>query len=107
MYLHHILDAIQQIEEYVQNLSLEEFENSRLVQDAVIREVGIVGEAARKISLPLQQAHPEIPWAKIIGMRNVLIHDYFEVDVKEVWKTIRSDLPVLRDEISQDRKSVV
>ena len=85
----------------MKNLSLGEFENSRMVQDAVIREIGILGEAARKISLSFQQAHPEIPWADIIGMRNVLIHDYFEVDVKEVWKTIRSDLPVLRDEISQ------
>ncbi|MBI1742538.1 DUF86 domain-containing protein [Candidatus Acetothermia bacterium] len=94
-----MLDAINQIEEYMKSLSLEEFQNSRLVQDAVIREIGIIGEAARKISLPFQQAHPEITWSEIIGMRNILIHEYFEVDVQEVWKTVQSDLPLLKEQI--------
>jgi uncharacterized protein with HEPN domain len=90
----------------VKGFSYEQFERSRLVQDAVIREIMIIGEAARHISSSLREANPEIPWSSIIGMRNILIHEYFEIDVPEVWKTVQADLPVLKMQLSQVVRSM-
>jgi uncharacterized protein with HEPN domain len=101
VYLRHILDAIDRISGYVAGMAFAEFQGSNLVQDAVIRQLGIIGEAARCVSSAMQQAHPEVPWADIIGMRNILIHDYLDVDVGEVWKTIQDDLPVLRAQVGK------
>jgi uncharacterized protein with HEPN domain len=97
VYLRHILDAIALVERYVSDVSWEDFQESQLVQDGVVRQLGIIGEAARRVSTSVQQAHPEIPWSDMVGMRNILIHDYFEVDEKEVWKTVQDDLPTLKD----------
>jgi uncharacterized protein with HEPN domain len=90
----------------VKGFSYEQFERSRLVQDAVIREIMIIGEAARHISSSLREANPEIPWSSIIGMSNILIHEYFEIDVPEVWKTVQADLPVLKMQLSQVVRSM-
>jgi uncharacterized protein with HEPN domain len=90
----------------VKGFSYEQFERSRLVQDAVMREITIIGEAARHISSSLKKANPEIPWSSIIGMRNILIHEYFEIDVPEVWKTVQADLPVLKMQLSQVVRSM-
>ena len=100
-YLHHILDAIAQIKEYVKGRSFAAFGRNRLLQDGVIRQLGIIGEAARHVSPALQQSNPAVPWSDVIGMRNILIHDYIEVDVVEVWKTVHDDLPPLREQITQ------
>lgn len=97
VYLRHILDAIALVEEYVRGVSWEDFQESHLVQDGVVRQLGIIGEAARRVSTSVQQTHSEIPWSDIVGMRYILIHDYFEVDEKEVWKTVQDDLPTLKD----------
>lgn len=101
VYLRHILDAIDRISGYVAGMAFDGFQGSHLVQDAVIRQLGIIGEAARRVSSAMQQAHPEVPWADIIGTRNILIHDYLDVDVQEVWKTIQDDLPVLRAQVGK------
>lgn len=95
----HILDAIAQIEQYLTNKSFDEFGESRLLQDGVIRELAIIGEAARRVSLSMKERYPDIPWADIIGMRNILIHEYFEVDIAEAWETTRVDLPALKERI--------
>lgn len=65
-----------------------------------MREITIIGEAARHVSSSLRETHAEIPWSSIIGMRNVLIHEYFEIDVPEVWKTVQADLPMLKMQLS-------
>jgi len=97
VYLRHILDAIALVEAYVRGVSWEDFQESQLVQDGVVRQLGVIGEAARRVSRSVQQTHPEIPWSDMVGMRNILIHDYFEVDDKEVWKTVQDDLPTLKE----------
>jgi uncharacterized protein with HEPN domain len=97
VYLRHILDAIALVERYVSDVSWEDFQESQLVQDGVVRQLGIIGEAARRVSTSVQQAHPEIPWSDMVGMRSILIHDYFEVDEREVWKTVQDDLPTLKE----------
>lgn len=99
VYLRHILEAIEQIDIYVAGMSKDDFFSNRMAQDAVIRQLAIIGEAARLISDSLRQSCPGIPWANIVGMRNILIHDYMGVDIGEVWRTVEVDLPELRRQV--------
>ncbi len=93
VYLRHIMDAINQIEEYVAGFDYEAFMGSRLVQDGVIRQFEIIGEATKKLSEPLKTLNPDAPWKDIAGMRDKLIHQYFGVDLTAVWETVMQDLP--------------
>ena len=99
VYLEHILESIRKIEGFVNNLTKFEFERSVLIQDAVIRNIEIIGEATKKISKPFTQSHPDIPWQDMAGMRDKLIHDYLDVDLEVVWKTVETDLPLLKEMI--------
>lgn len=101
-YLLHILEAVQRIEHYTAALDQAGFRQSTLVQDAVIRNIEIVGEACnniRKREPAFAQQHAEVPWTFAIGMRNVLSHGYFRVDLEAVWQTLRHDLPQLKHQI--------
>lgn len=99
VYLQHMVEAVVLIEGYIVGKSFEDLPQEPLLQDGLVRQLTIVGEAARRLSPTLQEAHPEIPWSDIVGMRHILIHDYFDVDLQEVWKTVRSDLPVLKKQL--------
>ncbi|MGA9350156.1 MAG: DUF86 domain-containing protein [Anaerolineae bacterium] len=101
VYLHHILDAINRIEQYLAGVSYDRFLQDVLLQDGVVRQMEIIGEAARNVSKDLQNAHPELPWGKMIGVRNILTHAYFRVDLFIVWDTAQSDLPRLKQQIEQ------
>lgn len=94
-YLWHILEAIRRVERYTEDMTETGFLASEMVQDAVIRNIEIMGEAANNI----RQHHPEIPWEDIYWMRNRVAHGYFKVDMELVWKTIRTDLPGLADQM--------
>jgi uncharacterized protein with HEPN domain len=91
-YLRDILDSARAIRQYLQGLTRAEFDTNEEKQDAVIRRYAIIGEAARRLSPQAQQALPEIPWRKVTGMRNILIHDYDDVDVGTLWDTAQDDL---------------
>ena len=95
-YLHHIVDAIARIEEYLQGVAEDDFHQQYLIQDGVIRQIEIIGEATKQISKDLQDRYPQIPWQDIAGMRDKLIHHYFGVNMEEVWLTAREDIPVLK-----------
>lgn len=100
-YLKHIHDAIVQIDAYLSGMSESEFYDDSRTQDAVIRQLEIIGEATKRISEETRSQRPEIPWGDIAGMRNKLIHDYFEVDLRRVWNTAKRDLPPLKAAISE------
>jgi uncharacterized protein with HEPN domain len=75
------------------------FEEEELVQNWIIHHLQIIGEAAVKISDDFQEQHPDIPWPKIIGMRNILVHDYFRIDINAVWAVMENDIPQLEQQI--------
>ncbi len=95
-YIFHILDAIESIEEGCKGLDRAGFEKNELVRDATLRRIEIIGEAAKHLSPPFREAHKEVPWSKITGMRDKLIHYYMGVDYKVVWEVVSRDLPALR-----------
>ncbi len=101
VYIHHMLDAIIQIQKYVKNLTDKKFLRSQMIKDAVIRQITIIGEASRQLSPEFQKNHPQIPWGNVIGMRNILVHDYLGVDYVEVWRVTQEDLPVLKKQLKQ------
>ena len=101
LYLVDIENSLGKIESYTRNLSFDDFVSNQQVIDAVVRNLEIVGEAVRNMPNNIISTHPEIPWEKIIGMRNKVIHEYFGVDEEIVWKTIREDMPVFRSQIAR------
>ena len=98
VYLRHIRDAIGCVTDYTKG-GREEFLRSRQVQDAVIRNLEIIGEAVKRLSTEMRAQHPDIPWKQIAGMRDEMIHKYFGVDVAIVWKVVERHLPTLRQTI--------
>jgi len=103
-YLAHILEAIERIEEYVSDLDEMTFLGNKLVQDAVIRNFEIIGEASNNVEKRFPEfvtAHPKIPLTSAYQMRNALAHGYFKVDFEIIWKTISNDLPALHAQITE------
>jgi len=98
-YVSHILESIILIEKYTKDISFEEFENDRKTIDAVIRNFEIIGEASSKLPKEFKEKYTEVPWKSIIGLRNILIHDYLGVDIAAVWGNIKQELPRLKEQI--------
>ena len=100
-YIDHILDCIRKIKEFSSGLTFNEFKTNELVQDAIIRNIEIIGEASKKVSSNTKQTWYKIPWKEVSGMRDKLIHDYMGIDVKVVWQTIKEDIPSLEKLINE------
>ena len=94
-YLLDILIAARKALQFLEGMTWQEFAQSELHQNAVIRPLEIIGEAARRVSQETRDAHSEIPWEQMIGMRHRLIHEYFRVNLATVWETVQNDLPPL------------
>jgi len=100
VFIAQMVEAAEAALEFSDGHTAESFIGDRLVGFAVVRAIQLIGQAARAVSRELQAAHPEIPWREMIGMRNVVVHDYADVDLALVWKTVREDLPGLVERLN-------
>lgn len=95
-----IQEAIARIEKYATSGKIR-FEHDELIQSWIVRHLQIIGEAVRALPSSFRNQHPQIPWSNIIGMRNALVHEYFDIDTDIVWTVIERDLTVLKQEIEK------
>lgn len=96
VFIEHILDSIRAIEEFSREITEKELTSNRLRQSAIVREIEIIGEAAKNISDDFKNKNKEVPWKEIIGTRDKLIHHYFGVDLNIVWRIVKRFIPELK-----------
>jgi len=101
LYLEDIEESLADVKKYTANLTLTDFRKKQLVQDAVIRRLAIIGEAANHLQKNFSQKYPKIPWKRIVGLRNLVIHEYFAVKLERIWKLIKRDVPKLKKQIEE------
>lgn len=101
LYLEHILQSVNRIIKYTKGLSEKDFDTDDMAQDAVIRQLEIIGEATKRLSKEFRESTPSIPWKDMAGMRDILIHDYLNVDLNVVWKTVKEYIPPLKSAIEK------
>lgn len=97
----HMLEAIDKVMAKTEGMDFEAFSEDPFFIDAVVRNIQVIGEAARKLPDAVRQQHPSIPRSDIIGMRNVIVHDYDRVDVELLWQTVQRDSPLLKEQLSR------
>ncbi|MBI4026057.1 MAG: DUF86 domain-containing protein [Verrucomicrobia bacterium] len=103
LFLQDIREAIGKIERFTQGLDQEKFKVDEKTVDAVVRNLEIIGEAARHLAGDFATKHPQIQWRKIVGLRNRIVHDYFGLDLEIIWEIVCSDLPGLKAELEKIR----
>ncbi len=101
LFLEHILNCIDKINEYTKGISIDTFLQNSMIQDAVIRNFEIIGEATKNLNPDFRAKYPEVEWKKIAGLRDKLIHDYLGVDLWAVWAVVEQILPDLRKKIAK------
>ena len=99
--LKHIRDAAMTAINFVKNRDREDLDNEQMLSLALVRLVEIMGEAAKNVSLTCQTSYPQIPWREIVGMRNRIVHAYFDVDLDVIWQVVKDDLPKLLRWVNQ------
>ncbi len=100
LYLVHIQDAIQRIENYVVD-GKEVFLNTTLIQDAVLRNLQTLSESSQRLSDQLKMQYPKVPWQQLWGFRNVIAHDYLGISLEHIWNILQKDLPLLKQNIEE------
>jgi len=101
VFLSHILDSIQLIEGYYRGKTELDLMNSVGLQDKIIRRIEIIGESVKNLPADLRKDHPEVPWRDMAGMRDIVVHQYFGVDLESVWKAATVDFPELKVKIKK------
>jgi uncharacterized protein with HEPN domain len=100
-YLEDMIGAMESVTKFVENIDYSDFIEDDKTTSAVIRKLEIIGEAAKKIPAKIKKEYSGIPWKDMAGMRDKLIHEYFGVDLKRVWRTIKEDVPSLKPKIKE------
>ena len=101
LFLHDILESSVKIEKYIGNITFKEFSSNQMIIDAVVRNFIIIGEASSNISDEIRNKYPIVPWSKMKAMRNIVVHEYFGVNLRTTWNTIKKSLPKLKKEITK------
>ncbi|MHB9154497.1 MAG: HepT-like ribonuclease domain-containing protein, partial [Endomicrobiales bacterium] len=96
-YLQDIVDSCSDVQEFIKGISYDDFVKDKKTKSATIRAIEVIGEAVKNIPAVFRSKHPGIPWKQIAGMRDKLIHEYFGVDTKVLWKTAKEDVPIIKD----------
>lgn len=99
LFLTDIIESIERIEEYVKGISSSDFSENHEKQDAVIRRLEIIGEAVKNIPQHVREKYPEIPWRKIAGMRDVVVHQYFGITTELIWEVANTDVLLIKEQI--------
>jgi len=104
LFIEDILENINLIEDSIRKLSIKQFESNRLVIDATLRRLEIIGEAVKNLPNSFKNKHPGIPWKDISGFRDVIVHAYFGVILGRIWNIVKKDLPILKKQIEKIRR---
>ena len=99
-YLKDIIEAINRIETYTKNLDFDEFSDKSIYQDAIVRNLEIIDEAVKNIPNDLRKKYPNVEWRKIAGLRDILAHSYFGIDIEIVWDVVQNKIPELKEQIN-------
>lgn len=106
LFVEDMLESMNKIERYTKGLTYDKFERNEIVVDAVIRNLEIVGEAAKNIPEDVREKYPDVPWTRMIGLRNIAVHEYFGVDLSIIWEIITKNLPETKPKIKEMLKSL-
>lgn len=101
IFINHILESIEIVESHIKGVTKKEFLKNIEKQDAVIRRIGIIGEAVKNIPIGVRKSNTNIPWRNIAGMRDIVVHEYFDVDLNYAWDTAKVGLPKLKRELTK------
>jgi len=104
-YINDILDSMARVEEFVCDMSYDDFSQEVKTQFAVVRAIEIIGEAAKKIPAPVREKYPKIPWRSITGMRDKVVHEYFGLNLEVIWKTVKEDIPAVKPYFEELQKA--
>ena len=106
VYLNEMIESIERIADYIKDMSFSSFEKNFAIQDAVLRRLQLMAEAAKRVDEVTKQKNADIPWKKINGLRNTITHEYDEIDLQSIWDTATIDLPPLKSQIKKLRNII-
>ena len=104
LYLEDILGAIDKVTAYVSGKTLQDLQRDTLLLDAVAFNLIVVGEAAGKVPPEIRSVYPEVPWSQVVGLRNIIAHEYFGLDLDIIWDVVQNELPILQQVVEKIQK---